>query len=479
VSADVTAGSPRRGWTLLLASMGVFMAALDSLVVATALPVLRTELGATLSDLEWTVNAYNLAFACMILTGAALGDRFGRRRMYVVGLAVFTVASAAAALASGAPALIGARAVQGVGAAIVFPLTLTLISEAFPPEKRGAAIGMWGGISGAAVAAGPLVGGAIIEGVSWQWIFWLNVPIGLILIPLSAIRLRESRGPRPQLDIPGLLLIGAGLFALTWGPVRAPDVGWGSTEVVGAVAVGALLVIAFLRWEARARYPMLPVAYFRRRGFATANVVVFFLFVSLLGSLFLIVQLLQTAQGHSPLAAGLRILPWTAMPLLVAPLAGALSDKVGNRPFMALGLTLQAVGLGWVASIAGPDMGYGQISLGFIVAGVGMAMCFPTVASAVVSSVPPKDTGVAAGTNNALRQLGGVFGVAVVAAVFAANGSYASTETFLDGFTPALWVAASLSLVGVVAALLSPAKVPTPRPATPVPEEAAALSPSQ
>jgi len=285
------------------------MAALDALVVATALPVLHTELDATLSDLEWTVNAYNLAFACMILTGAALGDRFGRRRMYVIGLAVFTAASAAAALAPSASALIGARAVQGIGAAIVFPLTLTLISEAFPPEKRGAAIGMWGGISGAAVAAGPLVGGAIIEGISWQWIFWLNVPIGLILIPLSATRLRESYGPRPHLDIPGLLLIGAGLFALTWGPVRAPGVGWGSAEVVGAIAVGALLVIAFLWWQTRARYPMLPVGYFRLRGFATANIVVFFLFVSLLGSLFLMVQLLQTAQGHSPLAAGLRILP--------------------------------------------------------------------------------------------------------------------------------------------------------------------------
>jgi EmrB/QacA subfamily drug resistance transporter len=442
--------------------MGVFMAALDALVVATALPVLRTELGASLADLEWTVNAYNLAFACMILTGAALGDRFGRRRMYLIGLAVFTAASAAAALASTVPALIGARAVQGIGAAIVFPLTLTLISEAFPPEKRGAAIGMWGGISGAAVALGPLVGGAIIQGISWQWIFWLNVPIGLILIPLSAVKLRESHGPRPQLDIPGLLLIGAGLFALTWGLVRAPSVGWGNTEVVAALAVGALLVTGFLLWQTRARYPMLPVGYFRRRGFSTANVVVFFLFVSLFGSVFLMVQLLQTAQGHSPLAAGLRILPWTAMPLLVAPLAGALSDRFGNRPFMALGLALQAAGLGWIASITGPDMGYGQMSLGFIVAGVGMAMCFPTVASTVVSSVPPNDVGVAAGTNNALRQLGGVFGVAVVAAVFAANGGYATTDTFLDGFTPALWVAASLSLAGVPAALLSPAPLRRP-----------------
>lgn len=448
----------RRGWTLVLASLGAFMASLDTLVVATALPVLRTDLGASLADLEWTVNAYNLAFACVILTGAALGDRFGRRRMYALGLGIFTAASAAAALAPTAAALLGARVVQGAGAAVLFPLTLTLITDAFPAEKRGAAIGMWGGIAGAAVAAGPVIGGAIVQGVSWQWIFWVNVPIGLILMLLSATRLRESFGHRPRLDIIGLGLIGAGLFTLTWGPVRAPSNGWASVEVVGALVSGAVLVGAFLRWEQRAPYPMLPVAYFRRRGFATANTVVFFLFAALLGALFLMVQLLQTAFGQSPLEAGLRILPWTGIPVIVAPIAGRLADRVGNRPFMVLGLTLQAMGLGWAAFIVEPGMGFGLLSVALVVAGVGIAMCFPTVANAVMTSVPAEDAGVAAGTNNALRQLGGVFGVAVVAAVFASRGSYTSPQTFVDGFTPALWVAASLSAVGVPAALLSPRK---------------------
>jgi EmrB/QacA subfamily drug resistance transporter len=474
MSANVTTGSTSRGWTLVLASMGVFMAALDSLVVATALPVLHRQLGATLADLEWTVNAYNLAFACAILTGAAMGDRFGRRRMYVVGLGIFTLASASAALSTSPGALIGARALQGIGAAILFPLTLTLISEAFPPQKRGTAIGIWGGISGAAVALGPLVGGAIIEGISWQWIFWINVPIGLILMPLSAIKLTESHGPRPQLDIPGLVLIGIGLSALTWGPVRAPDVGWGSAEVIGAIVVGLVFIGLFLARQARAQYPMLPLSFFRSRGFSTGNAINFFLFLTLLGSVFMVVQLLQTAQGHSPLSAGLRMLPWTAMPLLVAPLAGRLSDKVGTRPFMVLGMLLQTLGLGWIAANAAVDMSYGSMVLGFVVAGVGMAMCFPTVASTVMGSVPPKEAGVAAGTNNAMRQLGGVFGVAIVAAVFAANGSFASPQTFVDGFTPALWVAASLSLVGLVAAILTPGKAVRPQPAAaPAPEAVA------
>src|SRR5215510_7432540 len=234
--------APRRGWTLALASLGLFMAALDTLVVTTALPVLRTDLGASLSDLEWTVNGYNLAFACLLLTGAALGDRFGRRRMFAIGLSVFTAASAAAALSPGVGALIAARAAQGAGAALVMPLTLTLISAAFPAEKRGAAIGIWGGIAGLAVAAGPVVGGAVIDGINWHWIFWLNVPIGLALIPLALSRLSESYGPRPELDLVGLPLAIGGVLGLTWGLIRSNNVGWGSTEVVASLLAGAALV---------------------------------------------------------------------------------------------------------------------------------------------------------------------------------------------------------------------------------------------
>jgi EmrB/QacA subfamily drug resistance transporter len=445
-------------WTLVLASIGAFVTALDVVVVSTALPTLRTSLGASLSDLEWTINAYNLAFACLMLTAAGLGDRFGRRRMYIVGLGVFTAASAACALSTGLDALIVSRIVQGAGGAVVLPLTLTLISDAFPKEKRGAAIGIWGAVTGLGVAAGPVVGGVIIEGISWQWIFWINVPVGVVSMILSGFRLRESRGPRPQLDLVGLALAAIGLFALTWAPVRAPGRGWGSTEVIIALVVGVGFLAAFVAWERRTPYPMLPMKYFRRAGFSTANAVIFFQQVSLIGSLFFITQLFQTGLGNSPLGAGLRILVWTAMPMLVAPVAGGLSDKVGTKPFMVAGLLTQGLGLGWLSLAVHPGVGYGSLVLPLVVAGIGIAMCFPTVAGAVVASVPIEDSGVAAGTNNAFRELGGVFGVAILSAVFAAGGSYASPGAFIAGFKPAEMVAAAISVAGVLAALLAPSK---------------------
>jgi EmrB/QacA subfamily drug resistance transporter len=454
------AGSPRlrRGWTLALASLGAFMSALDIVVVSTALPTLRTQLGATLPDLEWTINAYSLVFGCLMLTGAALGDRFGRRRMYVTGLLIFVLGSALAALASGAGLLIAARVVQGAGGAVMVPLTLTLISDAFPAEQRGTAIGIWGGVTGLGVAAGPVVGGAIVQGISWQWIFWVNVPVGLAVAALSALRLTESRGPRPHLDIAGLILAGTGLFALTWAPIRAPEYGWASAQVTGSLAAGVLLMAGFGIWERRARSPMLPLAYFRRRAFSTANAVVFFQFVSLIGSLFYISQLFQIGLGYSPLAAGLRILVWMAMPMLVAPLAGALADRFGNRPFMLAGLVLQAAGLGWLVAVTHPGVSYGILVAPLIVAGIGISMCFPTVANAVTASVPAGDVGVAAGTNNALNALGGVFGVAIMSAVFAAHGSYSSSASFITGFRPAEAVAAAVAGVGIIAAALAPSK---------------------
>ena len=446
-------------WTLVLASLGVFMAALDTLVVTTALPVLRLDLHASLSDLEWTVNAFNLALASFLLTGAALGDRFGRQRMFVVGLGIFTAASAANALSPSIGALIAFRALQGAGAAIVLPLTLTLITEAFPPERRSAAIGLWGGITGLAVAAGPVVGGAVVNGLNWHWIFWLNVPIGLVLIPLSAIRLRESFGPRPQIDLVGVVLAGAGILGLTWGLVRANTVGWGTAEVIGTLLVGALLVGLFLAWERRAPSPMLPLGLFRGRGFATASGVGFFLFAALFGTLFLMMQFFQTALGYSPLQAGIRILPWTATPMVVAPIAGSLAPRYGNRPFMVLGLAMQAIGLGWVAAIAKPGIGYAELGVALVVAGIGTSMCFAVGANAAVGSVPPQEAGVASGAYNALCQLGGVMGVAVLAAVFTRQGGYSSPQVFINGFAPALWVGVGLSALGVVAALLSPGRL--------------------
>jgi EmrB/QacA subfamily drug resistance transporter len=445
-------------WTLVLASFGGFITSLDVVAVSTALPSLKADLGASLADLEWTINAYNLAFACLMLTGAALGDRFGRRRMYVIGLGVFTAASAAAALSTSVDVLILARIVQGAGAAVVLPLTLSLISEAFPAEKRGGAIGIWGAITGLGVALGPVLGGALTEGFAWQWIFWINVPVGLAAAFLSATRLRESHGPRPQLDIPGLILVAVGLLGLTWAPVRAPAVGWDSGEVIGALALGAVFLGGFVARERRARYPMLPLRYFKVRGFTTANGVAFFQNVALIGSLFMIAQLFQTGLGNSPLEAGMKILVWTGMPMLVAPIAGALSDKIGNRPFMFFGLLLQGIGLGWLALVVEPGVGYASLIGPLIIAGIGISMCFPTVAGAVVASLPVSDAGVAAGTNNAVREIGGVFGVAVLSAVFAASGSYASSASFISGFKVAEYVAAVISIVGTVWAVLAPRK---------------------
>jgi EmrB/QacA subfamily drug resistance transporter len=448
-------GTPHKQWTVVLASLGVFMTALDTLVVTTSLPALRVDLHSSLSNLEWTVNAYNLAFACLILTGAALGDRFGRRRMYVVGLSLFTAASAAAAASPGIGTLIAARAVQGVGAAIVFPLTLTLISEAFPVQKRGAAIGLWGGITGLGVAIGPVVGGAVVGGISWHWIFWLNVPVGIALIPLAATRLTESFGPRPHLDIVGLLLAGAGALGLTWALVRGNAAGWGSGEVLVTLLGGAAFIAAFLEWERRASNPMLPVALFRERTFASANAVSVFMYAGLFGALFLMSQFFQTALGYSPLGAGIRLLPWSMPPMFIAPIAGALADRYGNRPFMALGLALQAAGLAWVALIAAPDVSYAQIGVALTIAGTGTSFCFPTVANAIMGSVPLKEAGIASGANSALREFGGVLGVAVLASVFARHGVYTSHRVFIHGFTQALWVAVGFSGLGFVAALFT------------------------
>jgi EmrB/QacA subfamily drug resistance transporter len=332
--------------TVLATSSAIFMVSLDNLVVTNALASIRADLGASLEALEWTVNAYTLAFAVFMLTGAALGDRFGRRRTFIAGLTLFTAASAAAALAPSTGALIGARAVQGVGAAIVAPLSLTLLSAAVAPERRGMAIGLWSGVSGLGVALGPLVGGAVIEGISWHWIFWINVPVGLALVPLAARVLTESRGPSRRLDLPGVALASAGLLGVVYGVIRGNPAGWGAPEVVGPIAVGVVLLAGFVTWERRATDPMLPMRFFRSRAFAATNGVSLAMTFGIFGSIFLLAQFFQTVQDYSPLEAGLRTLPWTGMPMLVAPVAGMLSDRIGSRPLMAAGLALQAVACG-------------------------------------------------------------------------------------------------------------------------------------
>jgi EmrB/QacA subfamily drug resistance transporter len=451
--------APRTLWTFLITSFALFMVVLDNLVVSTALPVIRTDLNATLEELEWTVNAYTLTFAVFLLTGAALGDRFGRRRMFALGLGLFTAASAAAALAPSMDALIAARAIQGIGGAIVTPLTLTILSDAFPKEKRGLALGAWSGIAGLAVASGPLVGGAVVDGISWQWIFWLNVPIGILLVPLAYRFLRESHGPAGALDLPGLALVSAGLLGLVWGLIHGNGDGWTSPQIVGSLALGATLTAGFVFWELRAPAPMLPMGFFRDRAFAAANSASLLMYFGMFGSIFLLVQFFQTVQGYSPLGAGLRVLPWTAMPMLVAPIAGALSDRIGGRPLMAAGLALQAIGLGWLAAVSTPTVSYSELVIPFILSGTGMAMFFAPVANVVLSAVRPEQEGQASGANNAIREVGGVFGVAVLASVFAQYGGYGTPETFVDGLTPAIWVGAIVVAAGAVISLAIPRRL--------------------
>ena len=445
-------------WTFAITSAAVFMATLDNLVVTTALPVIREDLHATVESLEWTVNAYTLTFAVLLLTGAALGDRFGRRRMLAVGLAIFTVSSAAAALAPSAGVLIAARAAQGVGGAIITPLTLTILSAGVPANRRGAFIGAWSGIAGLAVAFGPLVGGAVVSGISWHWIFWLNVPIGVVLIPLALRRLDETYGPAAKLDLPGVTLASVGLTGIVWGLVRGHGQGWTSPEIVISIVAGALVFALFVLWELRTPEPMLPMRFFENRVFTLANVASLLMFFGMFGSIFLLSQFFQTVQGYSPFGSGLRILPWTIMPMFVAPIAGALSDRIGGARLMGIGLTLQAGGLASLAAISTPTTPYWHLVVPFMVSGIGMAMFWAPVANVVLAAVRPEEEGKASGAQNAIRELGGVFGVAVLASVWSHYGSYSNGQSFVDGMVPALWIGAAVVFLGAVAAFLIPSR---------------------
>jgi EmrB/QacA subfamily drug resistance transporter len=439
-------------WTIAITSLALFMVSLDNLVVTTALPVIRHSLHASLSQLEWTVNAYTLTFAVLLLTGAALGDRFGRRRIFVSGLLLFTGASALAALSTSATMLDVSRALQGIGGAVVMPLTLTILSAAVPAERRGMALGIWGGIGGLAVALGPLVGGAVVSGISWNWIFWLNVPIGLVLAPLAWRNLQESTGSDKGIDLPGLGLASVGLLGIVWGLVRGNEVGWASPQIVGAIALGALLVAAFVRWELRTESPMLPMHFFRNRTFALTNVASLFMSFGMFGSIFFLAQFFQTVQHMSPLQSGLRILPWTAMPMLIAPIAGAFSDRIGGERLMAAGLALQASGLFWIAAQASPTEAYTSLIGPFMLSGIGMSLFFAPVANVVLSAVRPEHEGKASGANNAIRELGGVFGVAVLAAIFAHVGGYQTAASFTHGMQIAVYIGSAIVGAGALAA---------------------------
>ena len=454
-ASNLPAAAKQR-WVLALTSVASLMVGLDILVVTTTLTTIHLKLGASLGELEWIINAYTLSFAVLLMTASALGDRFGRRRLFLAGLSLFTVMSAACALAPSIGWLIAARAVQGAGSAMIMPHAMALLSAAYPPQKRAKALGIFSGVTGLAILGGPMIGGAVVQGLSWPWIFWLNVPIGLVVIPLAARKIDESRGRAPRLDAGGVVLVTVAALGLVWGLVRGNTAGWGSAEVLGALAGGLVALAAFIAWELRTPEPMLPMRLFRSRAFAAGNAAGFAMYASIFGAAFFLAQYFQTVWHYGPLGAGLRLAPWTVTLSLVAPVAGALAARVGDRFLIVVGLSLQAAGFVWIAFVAREHLGYAAIVAPLVLAGCGVSMAMVAAQNCVMGAVPPAEIGKAAGIFNTLRQLGGTFGIAILAAVFTGTGSYVSARAFGAGFVPAAEVAAGLSLAGAVAGAFVP-----------------------
>ena len=444
-------------WAVVITGLALFMASLDNLVVSTALPVIRVNLHAGLSGLEWTVNAYTLTFAVLLLSAAAMGERFGRRRIFIIGIAVFTLASAAAALAPSIGVLVAARAVQGAGGAMIMPLSLTLLSAAVPPERRNAALGIWGAIGGMAVAIGPLVGGAVTTGWAWQYIFWLNVPIGLILVPLAWWKLSESRVRASRLDVGGVLLASIGLFGVVYGLVQGNSHGWTSTGVLTSFLVGIAGLAAFVWWELRVESPDAAAAPVQEPGLRRRQRDGHAVQLRDVRLDLLPVPVPPDRPGLLPASAGIRVLPWTGVTMLLAPVVGLLAERFGGKVLVVTGLVFQALGLFWLATIVTPTTPYLDMVPAFVIAGVGMTLFFVPLASLVLGSVPKALEGVASGTNSAFRELGGVLGIAVLGAVFSSSGGYSSGQSYVNGLTPAITVGAVVVAIGAVTAMLVPA----------------------
>ncbi len=458
--APVGSGRPRPAapvWLALVAtSLPLFMATLDNLVMTGALPVISQHLHPSVEQLQWFVNAYTLTFATLMIPLATLGDRLGRRRTFVAGIVVFALGSIGSALSTDPTQLIAARTLQGLGGAAIMPLSLALLAGAVPASRRAMAIGISGGVSGLGVALGPVVGGAVVDGLSWQGIFWLNVPVAVVAIPLVLRGLPESARTSVRLDVTGLVLSAAGVLLGVWAIVGANDRGWGSATTVGMLVAAAVLLVGFVLQERRAAHPLVPLRLFRSRSFSVANVAGFAFSMGMFGAVFLLTQYLQIGGGYSPFAAGVRTLPWTAAPMVVAPIAGALSARFGVRPFVSVGLVLQAVALGWLALLVGPDLSYPSVVPAFVLAGVGMGMTFAPVSTAILAGQPERDHATASSVNATIREVGVALGVAVLTAVFLAGGGAFTPATFADGLTPALWVGTAVVAAGAAVSFLMP-----------------------
>ncbi len=459
-TSPVTKPATRRiplALALLATGIPMFMATLDNLVMTNALPVLHVDLTASVEELQWFINAYTLVFASVILMAVALGDRFGRRTVFAVGIGIFTIASAAAAFSTDPTQLIVARAVQGLGGAGIMPLSLSLLAGAVEPRRRPLAIGIWGGIAGLGVAAGPLIGGAVVEGWNWQGIFWINVPVGIVAIPLVLAILPNSFGEKLRADVIGLLLAGLGVLGIVFGIVRGNPAGWDSMEVVGSLTAGVVLLIAFLIWERRTPAPLLPLRLFRDRSFSIANIVGFGFSFGMFGAVFILIQFLQIVQGHSPLQAAILTTPWTMAPMIVAPLAGAFAGRIGTRILIVAGLLFQAAGLFWLAAVMTATVPYTTMLPAFISAGIGMGLVFAPSSTAVLAHIRPEDTAKASGTNSTLREIGVALGIAVLTAVFTGAGGQLTPTGYVDAAIPAVFTGAAVLVATALVALLLPA----------------------
>jgi EmrB/QacA subfamily drug resistance transporter len=445
--------SPRLGWVIALTSAAYFMVVLDSVVVITALPRMQRDLHVSLSSLQWTLNAYGIAFAAGIITAAALGDRLGRRRVFTTGLGLFAAASVACALAPNLSELVAARTVQGLGGAVVLPLSLTILTAAFPVKRRGMIVGIYGGLAGLAVAMGPIVGGAVTQGIDWHWIFWLNVPIGIVAVVLGVRLLPESYGARDRLDLVGVGLVTAGVVALVWALSRANQVGWSSAEVVGTLVAGVVLLVAFVAWESSVREPMLPLRMFAARDFAIGNLTTFLMSGAIFAGGLLVTEEFQLARHFSPVSTGVRLLPFFATPMLISPLAGALSDRIGRRPIIVAGLTMLTAGFAWVAWRGSLSTSWVELMIALLIAGIGISMALPTVPTAVLSAVAPDEMGKASGINYMAQRFGAVFAIAIGSTVFATHGGLSSPATVTAGFKPALWACVVFAGLGTLSAL--------------------------
>jgi EmrB/QacA subfamily drug resistance transporter len=447
-----------KNWALGVTALASFMMALDALIVTTAFATIRLEFNATVETLQWAVNAYNLSFAVLLLTGAALGDRFGRRRLFAVGIALFTLASAAGAVSESTDWLIAARFAQGAGAALVMPIAMAILSGAFAKEERARALGIFSGVTGFALIVGPAIGGLICQHLGWRWVFWINLPIGMVAIALAFARLRESHGPRAALDIPGLATIAGAALAIMWALLHGNISGWTSLDVLGALGAGVAFGALFVIRELRASTPMVPLRLFRAPAFSAGIAASSLFYAAMYGVLFLLPQFLQTVLGFGPLDAGLRLLPWTATLFVTAPIAGAAVNRLGERALVVTGLLMQAIGLGWIAAIAAPGIDYSALVVPLVLAGTGVSMAMPAVQNALLGSVAPAEMGKASGIFNMGRFLGGMFGIAVMVSAFSARGEVHSAAGFSDGFASAVIVAAVLSLLGAVMGLALPAR---------------------